>query len=166
MPNYSIILFHFTDSRLAIEKERDLMMVIFLMMPIPFSTQQVLRPLPKGRGEEKEKLDPEEAQDHHWSLLLEKVLLEHLWQLPFSSFVRTYWDSSAHRYSSMLSSSYFLHTAFVILPSLTHTIEYIYIHNIISMLSMLRFLSWVGRISYYLAIQFDTCIHDHVHIPT
>ena len=85
-------------------------MVILSMMPIPFSIQRVPRPLLEG-GEERERLDLQEEEvvlGRRWSLLLERVLLGHSWQLPSSSFARTYWDLLARRYSSML---------------LTHTID-------------------------------------------
>ena len=74
-----------------------MMVVTLLMMPTLFSTQPVLRCL-QG-GEEREKRGQvEEVQDRHWSLLLGRVLRGHSWQLPFSSYVKTYWDLSAHRY--------------------------------------------------------------------
>ena len=123
VPNSNINLFHFTESPLAIERERNLMMVVLLMMPILFSTRQVPRSH-EGR-EGKEKID-QEVQSRHWSWLLERVLLGHLWQLPFSNYARTYWDSLAHRYSSMLSSSYF-YTVFV---TCTHTLTHSLSHSL------------------------------------
>ena len=127
MPNWNIDLLYFTESPLAVERERRLMMVILSTMPTLFSTQRVPRPLLLQGGAERERLDlleEEVVQGRRWSLLWERVLLGHLWQLPSSSFARTYWDSLAHRYSSM--SLMFTHTIdIILLLQYTHSNIYV-----------------------------------------
>ena len=102
-------------------------MVILSTMPTLFSTQRVPRPLLLQGGEERERLDlleEEVVQGRRWSLLWERVLLGHLWQLPSSSFARTYWDLLVHRYSSM--SLMFTHTIdIILLLQYTHSNIYV-----------------------------------------